>query len=281
MEKSLITVSLVGLPNAGKSTLINKIVGQKISIISPKSQTTRFNIIGIKNVDKCQIIFTDTPGFKNSKNALEKQMKNFALEAIESSDITCVVIDSCRLCKYGLDKSHLPNGIQGSIFLLNKIDKIRDKRVLLPHMKNIGDIYNPLDIFLLSATKSTGIDSFTARLCELSNNNPWMFENDEVTDISQKELAQEITREKLLYRIQDEIPYSVQITTERWEEQGDDLYINQTIFVNKNSHKAIVIGSGAANIKKIGQDSRAEISKLLDKKVRLFLYVKVLEDTDL
>ncbi len=275
MQTRLITAALVGLPNAGKSTLINRIVGQKISISSPKSQTTRFNIIGIKNIGECQIIFTDTPGFKNSRNALEKQMKNFALDAIESSEVTCVVIDSCKLCKYGIDKNHLPHGIDGSIFLLNKIDRIKDKRLLLPHMKTIGEIYNPLDIFLISATKSTGIEGFLSRLCELSNAEPWAFENDEVTDISQKELAQEITREKLLYRIQDEIPYLVKITTERWEEKGEDLYIHQTIFVNKSSHKAIVIGSGAENIKRIGQDSRIEISKLLGKKVRLFLHVMI------
>ncbi len=279
MKKRIITASLVGLPNAGKSTLINKIVGQKISITSPKSQTTRLNIMGIKNVDECQIIFTDTPGFKDSRNPLEKGMKKLAMEAIESCDITCVILDAKKLCRYGLEIDRLPKNIKGAIFLLNKIDKVKNKKELLQHIKSVGDAYEPSDLFLISATRSIGIDDFLQKLCSLATEGPWLFENDEVTDITERTLAEEITREKLFYEIRDEIPYLVEVMTEKWQEDGDDLYISQTIFVRKDSHKIIVIGSGAENIKKIGEKSRMELSKLFGKKVRLFLHVRLLNDT--
>lgn len=281
MSKKLSIVALAGMPNAGKSTLTNLLVGQKISIVTPKVQTTRFNTRGIVNLRETQIIFIDTPGLFKPKKPLEKQIVRSAWDGINEVDIICFLIDpNSDFLEYLLTiKERVKNNNQICIAVINKIDKLRDKKTLLPIMESLNQLSIFHSIFMISALRGNGIDNLLSFITQNAKEMPWLFKEDEVTDKTEREIAEEVTRETLYMTLAEELPYSIEVKTEKWEELDDgSAKIHQVIHVLKESQKNIIVGKQGAKIKEVGSKSRVKISNILDRPIHLFLYVKVKED---
>ena len=274
-------VNLVGIPNSGKSTLINRLVGKKISIVSHKIQTTRFCIRGICNFNlsnklKSQIIFIDTPGIFVPKKRFEKAMVSATWSELNFTDMVVFIHDVSKsfdnnireiINKINLMKSKI-------ILVLNKIDLL-PKEDLLKKISEIKTFYNFEKIFLISAKNGSGCDELKLYLANKMPTHSFFYDKNIVSDLPQSILAAEITREKLLKNLNQELPYNLTVETEKWDIKPDDSFnIHQTIYINKNSYKPIILGKGGQNIKRIGILSRKEIEKLLDAKVNLFLFIK-------
>ena len=274
-------VNLVGIPNSGKSTLINRLVGKKISIVSHKIQTTRFCIRGICNFNlsnklKSQIIFIDTPGIFVPKKRFEKAMVSATWSELNFTDMVVFIHDVSKsfdnnireiINKINLMKSNI-------ILVLNKIDLL-PKEDLLKKISEIKTFYNFEKIFLVSAKNGSGCDKLKLYLANKMPIHSFFYDENIVSDLPQSILAAEITREKLLKNLNQELPYNLTVETEKWDIKPDDSFnIHQTIYINKNSYKPIILGKGGQNIKRIGILSRKEIEKLLDAKVNLFLFIK-------
>jgi GTPase len=271
-------VALIGAPNAGKSTLINRLVGTKVSIVSHKVQTTRSIIRGIAMAGAAQIIFVDTPGiFFHPKKRLERAMVATAWGGARDADLVALLIDAAK----GMDDGarHLLAGLaeigQPKLLILNKIDAIARPALLqLAEEANRSVAFQRT--FMLSALTGDGVDDFLAYLAATVPTGPWLYPEDEVSDLPLRNLAAEITREKLLERLHQEIPYAATVETERWTDQKDgSARIEQTIYVERDSQKKIVIGRGGATIKAISTAARTEIAALAERPVHLFLFVKV------
>ncbi len=278
-------VGLIGAPNVGKSTLINALVGQKISIVTPKVQTTRTVINGISIMDDCQLIFVDTPGIftpRSSKN-LEKAIVRGAWRGVEDVDVYAMIVD---VTKGFCDNSeivieNLKKKNKKIILLVNKMDMLKKKSGL-----NLEEIVKKFDehgvfdkIILISALKGTGIDLFKQYLCEIAPPGPWHYPEDEISSVPQKFLISEIVREKLFMRLNQELPYSITVETEHYERfDNGDIKVHQIIFVSKENHKMIVLGKNGEMIKKIGHAARKELESVLGVKVHLFLFLKVKEN---
>ncbi len=271
-------VAILGAPNAGKSTLLNHLVGSKVSIVSPKVQTTRRRIIGITVHRQTQIMFIDTPGIFAPQRRFDRAMVNAAWTIAEDADIALVLVDASRgidrntgLVLDGLAKATTPRYL-----VVNKID-LSAKQALLPLVQNLHNRLAFEETFLVSALQGDGcdkiIDCVAARLPE----GPWLYPEDQLSDLSQRSLAAEITREKIFHRLHQELPYSITVETENWTESssGDEVRIDQTIYVMRDSQKAIVLGNGGRMIKIIGAAAREELEQLLEVRVHLFLFVKV------
>ena len=269
-------VSIVGKTNAGKSTLLNKILGQKIAITSRKPQTTRHRFLGIKTEKKNQIILVDTPGFHSGqKRALNRYMNKVAANAMRGVDIVLYVVDSL---KWGDDDVNRVQSISGEtiiILVINKVDKIEDKNLLLPFIeeRSQDDIFS--HIIPISALKGLGIEDLLAAICKNLPEGVHLFPEDQVTDISEKFLASEIIREKCINRLGDELPYRISVSIERFSELEKITHIDSAIFVEKQSQKGMLIGKSGSQLKAIGTASRKELEKLLDTKVMLKTWVKV------
>jgi len=274
-------VSLIGRPNAGKSTLLNALVGQKVAIVADKPQTTRTSIQGVFTGPEAQIVFVDTPGiFFHPKKRLERAMVATAWGGARDADLVALLIDAAR----GMDDGarHLLAGLaeigQPKLLILNKIDAIAR-----PALLQLADAANRAigfqRTFMLSALTGDGVDDFLAYLASAVPAGPWLYPEDEVSDLPLRNLAAEITREKLLERLHQEIPYAATVETERWSEQKDgSARVEQTIYVERDSQKKIVIGRGGATIKAISTAARTEIAALAERPVHLFLFVKVREN---
>jgi GTPase len=273
-------VAIIGVPNAGKSTLLNQIIGSKLSIVSPKVQTTRTTLKAIYTCGDTQLVFIDTPGIFNPKHALEESIVKTAWFGIKGIDIIMLVIDAVRgLCD---DSRNILNKLKADkikpILLLNKIDLLTNEKQkrLLDEYKSTGEFK---DIFPISASKNQGIDSLIDYLIKNSPISPWHFPEDQLTTESMRILASEITREKLFLNLNDELPYNLTVETESWEEQrNSDIKIHQSIYVAKKTHKQIILGHKGQMIKKIGMLARHDIEDLVGVKVHLFLFVKIRED---
>ena len=269
-------VSIVGKTNAGKSTLLNKILGQKIAITSRKPQTTRHRFLGIKTEKKNQIIFVDTPGFHSGqKRALNRYMNKVAANAMRGVDIVLYVVDSL---KWGDDDVSRVQSISGEtiiILVINKVDKIEDKNLLLPFIeaRNQEGIFG--HIIPISALKGLGIEDLLTAIFKHLPEGVHLFPEDQVTDISEKFLASEIIREKCINRLGDELPYRISVSIERFSELEKITHIDSAIFVEKQSQKGMLIGKSGSQLKAIGTASRKELEKLLDTKVMLKTWVKV------
>ena len=281
-EKTL-TVALAGAPNAGKSTLTNYLVGEKVSIISPKVQTTRDLIRGVLVDGDTQIVFVDTPGVFIPKKArlLERKIVKTAWSGIRSAEIACLLIDSTegfsQKIKTILDefkKKEINN-----VLVLNKVDLVK-KPKLLELTKQITDYYPDFrEIFMISAKTGEGIDKLKNYLLSQAKEGAWMFRDDEITDAPLKFLASEITREKLFLKLNQELPYAIDVETENWEEfNNGDIKIQQVIYVLKENQKSIILGKRGKLIKEIGMEVREELQKFLERKVHLFLFVKLKEN---
>jgi GTP-binding protein Era len=271
-------IAVIGAPNAGKSTLVNAMVGAKVSIVSHKVQTTRVPVRGIVNVGNSQLVFVDTPGLFAPKKRLDTAMVDAAWGGARDADIVVLVMDAVR----GLDDD--VNGILDKlkdvklpqVAVLNKIDKLDDKAKLLAL---VGDLQARLpfeQIFMISATEGDGIEDLKLDLAVRVPAGPWHYPAEDLTDAPMRLLAAEITREKIFHRLHDEVPYSSTVETTSWQERKDgSVRIEQTIFVARDGQKAIMLGKGGATIKQVSMDSRRELTEILDRPVHLFLFVKV------
>ncbi|MGH6837155.1 MAG: GTPase Era [Methylocella sp.] len=273
-------VALIGAPNAGKSTLINRLVGSKVSIVSRKAQTTRSTLRGIALEGKAQIIFVDTPGIFAPKRRLDRAMVAAAWGSTGDADATALLVDVHR----GLDAEveailgRLPQIAAKKILVLNKIDTVEPPK-LLELAARLNGVLPFAQTFMISALRGHGVAKFKQQLGALMPNGPWHYPEDQITDMPLRLLAAEITREKIFDRLHDELPYSSTVETEVWQEMPDgSARIEQTIYVMREGHKKIVIGEGGRTIKAIGAAARKEICEAAGQKVHLFLFVKVREN---
>ncbi len=272
-------VALIGAPNSGKSTLTNALVGAKVSIVTHKAQTTRGPVRGLALIGSSQVILVDTPGIFQPKRRLDRAMFASAWDRAGDADIVVLVIDAQR----GLDRTldplfkHLPEVRRPIVAVLNKIDQV-SKPDLLRLVSEISAI-RPFDrVFMLSALTGDGVDDLKTYLAEAVPPGPWLFPADQLTDASLRQSAAEITREKLFMRLHQELPYTLTVETADWKELADgSIRIEQTIFVERESQRKIVLGTKGQTIKEIGSAARAEIGEMAGVKVHLFLFVKVRE----
>ncbi|HZS82699.1 MAG TPA: GTPase Era [Stellaceae bacterium] len=272
-------VALLGAPNAGKSTLLNKLVGAKVSIVTPKVQTTRARLLGIAIEGATQLVFVDTPGIFGAKRRLERAMVAAAWSGAQEADVVVLLVDAAR----GLDADteRIVAGLKAAgrraVLALNKIDLAKRERLLgLADALSREGIFDP--VFMISGLTGSGVDDLRAHLAGAVPEGPWLFPEDQLSDLPERLLAAEITREQVFLQLHDELPYASTVETEGWEEfKNGSVKISQTIYVQREGQKAIVLGQGGRQVKRIGARARAEIEKLLGRKVHLFLFVKVRE----
>ena len=270
-------VAVVGAPNAGKSTLVNALVGQKVAIVSPKAQTTRSRLMGIAILERSQILLVDTPGIFEPKRRLDRAMVAAAWTGAQDADLTLLVIDSetgvtgevARIAA-SLDERRHP------LFLaLNKIDLVK-KSALLALSAKLSEQLDPSRVFMISAANGDGVSDLKQALANALPVGPWLYPEDEVSDATDRMIAAELTREQIVNQLYQELPYATAVETETWEDRPDgSTAIRQQILVERDSQKAIVIGKGGRRLKDIGAKARAEIAGHLGRPVHLFLHVKV------
>jgi GTPase len=274
-------VALIGAPNAGKSTLLNRLVGFKISIVTHKVQTTRTRIRGVCITDQTQIVFVDTPGIFEPRRRLDRAMVDAAWQGAGDADVVALLYDAGRR-KIDADTQRIIDGLKRTgrraILLLNKVDLVRPEDLLpLAAAFAAEEIFE--ETFMISAEKGAGCDDLLAYLVGKMPSGPWLYPEDEVSDLPERLLAAEVTREQVLLRLHQELPYAATVETEQWTEREDGaVVINQVLYVTRPGHKKIALGKGGAMIKAIGSASRAELGRLLDRPVHLFLFVKVREN---
>ena len=272
-------VALIGAPNAGKSTLLNALVGSKVTIVSHKVQTTRALIRGITLEGKAQLIFVDTPGIFAPKRRLDRAMVTTAWSGAHEADLIGVLIDARK----GIDEEaealldRLANVKPTKILILNKIDLVPRATLLL--LTKIANEKAKFDsTFMISALTGDGVADLKTWLADRMPPSPWLYPPDQMSDAPVRQLAAEITREKLFERLHQELPYHSTVETETWKElRGGDIRVEQTIYVERESQRKIVIGKGGQTLKSIGESSRREIAEIVEHKVHLFLFVKVRE----
>ena len=278
MKKSL-SVCIVGKPNAGKSTLLNQIIGQKLSIVTPKVQTTRSIITGIVTLDDVQLVLFDTPGIFEPKRRLEKAMVRCAWSSLSSADMIVLIIDSSsKLDDIMQEIIKRINSVGKKIvILMNKIDL--QSKYYMENMSFATQIAPLAKIFNISALDGNGIDSFLSFLKENATDSGWMYEEDDITNLPARFLASEITREQLFLQLHQELPYNLTVECESWQEQKNgSVKVNQVIIVGRDIHKNMIIGKHGSRIKEIGSIARVNIEELLGIKIHLFLFVKVREN---
>jgi GTP-binding protein Era len=273
-------VALIGAPNAGKSTLINRLVGTKVAIVSHKVQTTRSTIRGITMAGRTQIVFVDTPGIFKPKRRLDRAMIETAWGGANDADVVALLVDAgAGLTDDTRDMiAKLRDVAHPKLLLLNKVDSV--KRETLLALTADANALLPFErTFMISALNGDGVEDFTAYLADRLPAGPWLYPEDEISDVPLRQLAAEITREKLFERLHQELPYQATVETDEWQEQKDgSVRVSQTIFVTRDSQKKIVIGAGGATIKQISMAARKEIAELAETPIHLFLFVKVREN---
>jgi GTP-binding protein Era len=273
-------VAILGAPNVGKSTLLNQLVGTKVSIVSPKVQTTRRRIIGISIQDATQILFVDTPGIFVPRKRLERAMVQAAWAAAADADLCLFLVDAKR----GIDAAGeavlegLTDIDASPILVINKIDLIPPAN-LLPLIETLQKRGSFRATFLVSAQIGNGCPELLSAVAASLPEGPWLFPEDQLSDLSNRALAAEITREKLFLQLHQELPYSITVETEAWaeSENGLEIRIDQVIYVQRSGQKGIVLGKGGRQIKAIGEAARLELEAILEARVHLFLFVKVRE----
>ena len=272
-------VSVLGAPNAGKSTLVNRVVGAKVSIVSPKVQTTRIRVRGVSLYANTQIIYVDTPGIFVPKRRLDRAMVDAAWGGAADADAIILLVDAQR----GVDKDtqRIIEGLNKrkstASLVLNKVDAVR-REDLLGLSEKLNGMADFSATFMVSALKGGGVTDLEAKLRTLMPEGPWLFPEDEISDMPQRLLAAEITREKAYLYLHQELPYALAVGTESWEDfNNGEVRIEQAITVARDSHKGIVVGKGGQMIRRIRAEAQDELSELLDRKVHLFVRVKVRE----
>ena len=273
-------IALIGAPNSGKSTLMNCVMGSKVSIVTHKVQTTRTRIVGVLTRNKDQIIFVDTPGIFLANRRLEKAMVSAAWIGAADADKVIFLIDSER--GLGGDAQLIMEGLKKSgktvYAALNKIDLIpRGGLLKLAELLESTQCFE--EIFMVSALKGDGVGDLLSTISEALPEGPWLYPEDQLSDMNERLFAAEITREKLFLLLHQELPYSLTVETDEWEERKDgSVKINQVIFVERKGHKGIVLGKGGQQVKRVGEAARKDLEKQLNRRVHLFLFVKVREN---
>lgn len=270
-------VAVIGAPNAGKSTLVNALVGQKVAIVSPKAQTTRARLMGIAIKDHSQILLVDTPGIFEPRRRLDRAMVAAAWTGAKDADLVLLVIDAAAGANREAERiiGSLKDRTQRLFVVLNKIDLVK-KSALLGLSAAVAGRLDPEKLFMISAVEGDGIADLKSALADAMPEGPWLYPEDEVSDATDRMIAAELTREQMVNRLHQELPYATAVETESWEDRPDgSTVINQQIIVERESQKAIVIGKGGRQLKAIGAAARSEITQHLGRPVHLFLHVKV------
>ena len=273
-------VALVGAPNSGKSTLLNQLIGAKVSIVSPKVQTTRSRILGMAIEGTAQLVFVDTPGIFAPKRRLERAMVAAAWAGAADADVVVVLIDAAR--GIGEDSRRILDGLKSArrraVLALNKVDLVTPPALLpLTAALDKEGIFDA--VFMVSALSGDGVADLKRRLAGAVPVGPWLFPDDQLTDLPQRLIASEITREQVFLQLHQELPYATFVETDEWQEREDgSVRIAQTIHVLRDSQKAIVLGKGGRQVKEIGARARSELERMLGRRVHLFLFVRVSED---
>jgi len=270
-------VALIGAPNSGKSTLLNRLVGRKLAIVTPKAQTTRNRLLGIAMEGPTQIVFVDTPGIFAPRRRLDRAMVAAAWSGAEDADEALLLVDASR----GIDRDtrrildRLAGRSRRSILALNKIDLVpRESLLGLTDALSREGLFDP--IFMISGLKGDGVEDVKRHLAASLPQGPWLFPKDQLSDATERLIAAEVTREQVFLQLHDELPYASTVETEQWEDKPDgSVRIEQVIYVQRPSQRAIVLGEGGRRIKAIGARARAELEHMLERRVHLFLFVKV------
>jgi GTP-binding protein Era len=270
-------VAVLGAPNAGKSTLVNALVGQKVAIVSPKAQTTRARLMGIALEGDSQILLIDTPGIFAPNRRLDRAMVKAAWEGAEDADRIVLVIDAAA--RLGGKVEQMIQGVEGRleprILVLNKVD-IAKKANLLVLAANLSERLKPEAVFMIAASTGDGVQELKRHLAAAMPDSPWHIPEDQLTDVTDRMVAAELTREQLYLQLHAELPYASAVATEKWEDRKDgSTVIHQQILIERDSQKAIVVGKGGSRLKQIGAAAREAIGEHLGRKVHLFLHVKV------
>lgn len=274
--------AIIGAPNAGKSTLVNRLVGQKVAIVSPKAQTTRTRLVGLAIEGESQIMLVDTPGIFQPERRLDRAMVSAAWEGREGADVTCFIIDG----KAGLGAKverivERLKGHEGRLWLIvNKVDVAR-KDKLLPHVQALTEKLDIAEVFFVSAETGDGVDDVKSALAAAMPESPWHYPEDQVSDATDRLLAAEITREQLYLQLHQELPYQSAVETEKYSERADgSVEIHQQILVERASQRGIVLGKQGQRLKEIGSKAREELTRITGVPVHLYLHVKVSEGWD-
>lgn len=272
-------VAVIGAPNAGKSTLVNYLVGAKVTIVSHKVQTTRNRILGIYTHDDAQIILMDTPGLFSPKTKLDRAMVGAAWTGAEDADVVLYLFDVRKKFPNDEDTKIIQTLIEKNYkhvwLVLNKIDQI-SRESLLTVTQALNSALSFEKTFMISALKGDGVNELTKSLAATLPSNPWMFGEDQMTDLPMRLLAAEITREKIFNYLHEELPYAIAVETEEWEQfENGSVRIRQVIHVERDSQKGIVVGKGGAMLKRIGSDARHDLKQILETDVHLTLFVRV------
>ena len=276
-------VAVLGAPNAGKSTLVNHLTGTKVSIVSPKVQTTRSRVIGIAMHDNAQIILVDSPGIFAAKNThkLESAIVRAAWDGAQGTDVTLVLVDAARPRRD--ETQMILDGLKAQdtknvLLVLNKTDKAQ-KENLIKLTADLNTAFEFERTFMLSALTGDGTQDLLVTLAQILPQGPYLYPEDQASDMPAMLLSAEITREKLFYKLKDELPYALTVETESWERfDNGDIKISQVIFTAREAHKKIILGKGGAMIKSVGSAARVELEEILETKIHLNLFVKVREN---
>jgi len=283
--------AIIGAPNAGKSTLTNRLVGAKVSIVTQKVQTTRFPVRGVAMAGEAQIVLVDTPGIFQPRRRLDRAMVRAAWGGADDADAVVHLVDAAAELaatepgakaadkRAVIDVESIVEGLKASgrkaILALNKVDAVRREK-LLELSQRLFDAGVYSEVFMVSAATGSGVDDLKARLAELMPENPWFYPEDQTADLPARLLAAEITREKLYLRVHEELPYAAAVETTKFEERKDgSARIEQTIYVERESQRPIILGKGGQTLKWIGQKAREDLTEILDRPVHLFLHVQV------
>ena len=270
-------VAVIGAPNAGKSTLVNALVGQKVAIVSGKPQTTRARLMGIAIEGSTQILLVDTPGIFEPRRRLDRAMVAAAWTGAQDADLILFVIDAAAGVKGEVERiiASLADRKHPLFLVLNKVDLV-NKGALLGLATDLTARLNPDKVFMISAADGDGVPDLKRALAEAMPQGPWLYPDDEISDATDRMIAAELTREQVVNQLHQELPYATAVETESWEDRSDgSTVINQQILVERDSQKAIVIGKGGKRLKTIGAAARAEITHHLGRPVHLYLHVKV------
>jgi GTP-binding protein Era len=273
-------VAVVGAPNAGKSTLVNALVGQKVAIVTPKAQTTRARLMGLAIEGEAQILLVDTPGLFEPKRRLDRAMVAAVWEGAKDADLIAFVMDAAKGINRGIEDiaARLKDRREAKILVLSKVDVTR-KDELLTLAAAMSERIEFTDIFMVSATTGDGVADLKAALAARVPEGPWLFPEDQVSDATDRMMAAEVTREQIYLKLHAELPYASAVETEKYEERKDgSVAIHQQILVGRPTQRAIVLGKGGAMIRAIGEAARAELTQMFGRKVHLFLHVKVKPD---
>lgn len=273
-------VAIVGRPNVGKSTLLNRLIGQKISITSSRPQTTRHRILGINTRPDAQLVYIDTPGLHlGSRRAMNRIMNRTAAGTLEEADLAVFVVEAPQWTE---EDEHVLGLLRAAgipvVLVINKIDRLADKTRLLPYIASVRERHEFVDVVPLSALKGTQVAEFEDVVVQLLPEGPALFPEDQITDRSERFLAAELVREQLMRRLGQEVPYGIAVEIENYAEENGLVRIAALIWVERDSHKAIVIGKGGHVLKTVGQEARLAMERQLDTRVYLQLWVKVKEN---